>query len=85
MLLGVLGVAYLGHLQFQTPWIPGYDGYYHIKFAQLLPSIGFSGEFPWAEQSLWARSFADKEFLFHVLVSPLPPATSGRGSLRYNV
>lgn len=58
------------HLQFTTPWISGYDGYYHIKYAQLLRERGIFQEFPWAQFSLWREHFADKEFLFHVLLIP---------------
>ena len=58
------------YLQFTTPWISGYDGYYHIKYAQLLREQGIFQEFPWAQFSLWREHFADKEFLFHVLLIP---------------
>ena len=47
----VAAFAYLHHLQFQSPYIRGYDGYYHIKFAALLPSLGFPDRFKWAAQS----------------------------------
>jgi hypothetical protein len=62
--------AYLRWLQFQTAIIPGFDGYYHIKFAELLPSLGFVREFKWAAHSVWATHFADKEILFHVFLVP---------------
>ncbi len=58
------------YLQFTTPWISGYDGYYHIKYAQLLRQHGIFQEFPWAQFSLWRDHFSDKEFLFHVLLIP---------------
>lgn len=57
-------------LQFQAPYINGYDGYYHIKYAWLLRQQGIIQEFPWAQFSLWRDHFADKEFLFHVLLIP---------------
>ena len=57
-------------LQFTTPWISGYDGYYHIKYAWLLRENGIFQEFPWAQFSLWRDHFSDKEFLFHVLLIP---------------
>jgi hypothetical protein len=70
--LGVFAAAfaYLRWLQFQTPIIPGFDGYYHIKFAELLPSMGFAREFKWAAHSVWATHFADKEILFHIFLVP---------------
>ena len=58
------------YLQFITPWISGFDGYYHIKYAWLLRTQGIFQEFPWAQFSLWSEHFADKEFLFHVLLIP---------------
>jgi hypothetical protein len=62
--------AYLHLLQFRTPYILGYDGYFHIKYAQLLPEIGFVREFKWAAHSIWATHFADKELLFHIFLVP---------------
>ena len=61
---------YLYHLQFQTPWIIAYDGWYHIKYADMLPSLGIQSEFKWAAQSIWAEHFADKQFLYHVYLLP---------------
>jgi len=71
--VGLVFVAawlYLYHLQFQTPWILAYDGWYHIKYADLLPSLGIQSEFKWAAQSMWAEHFADKQFLYHVYLIP---------------
>ena len=56
--------------QFQSPYIPDVDGYYHIKYALLLRTQGIIKEFPWASLSLWADHFSDKEFLYHVLLIP---------------
>ena len=65
-----LAFGYMYRLQHLTPVIQEYDGWFHIKFAALLPTIGFTHEFKWAAQSTWAAHFADKEFLFHVLLIP---------------
>jgi hypothetical protein len=62
--------AFLHLLQFQTAYILGYDGYFHIKYARLLPSIGFVRQFKWAAHSIWATHFADKELLYHVFLVP---------------
>jgi hypothetical protein len=62
--------TFLRWLQFQSATLPGYDGYYHIKYAALLPSLGFVREFKWAAHSVWATHFADKEILFHVFLVP---------------
>ena len=73
--------AFLHSLQFRTPYILGYDGYYHIKFAWLLPSIGFTREFPWAAHSIWATQFADKEIPVPRLPRALRPVRrSGDGA-----
>ena len=70
--LVVFGLAWalFYYLQFTTPWISGFDGYYHIKYAWLLREHGIFQEFPWAQFSLWRDHFSDKEFLFHVLLIP---------------
>ena len=70
--LVVFALAWLlfHYMQFVTPWITGYDGYYHIKYAWLLRENGLFQEFPWAQFSLWREHFSDKEFLFHVLLIP---------------
>lgn len=57
-------------LQFSSPYMHGYDGYYHIKYAYLMRTEGLWTEFPWAQFSLWRDHFADKEFLFHILLIP---------------
>ncbi|HYF51667.1 MAG TPA: hypothetical protein VEJ63_19790 [Planctomycetota bacterium] len=46
------------------------DGYYHARFANLLPSFGLSRDFHWTQFSTWNGQFCDKEFLFHVLMVP---------------
>jgi hypothetical protein len=65
-----LAFAYMYRMQHLTRTIQEYDGWFHIKFASLLPTIGFTNEFKWAAQSTWATHFADKEFLFHVFLIP---------------
>ncbi len=59
------------YFQFQTPFLPEEDGYYHIKFAWLLRRHGlFRSGFPWAHFSLWRDGFSDGAFLFHCLLTP---------------
>ena len=69
-LVFVAAWTFLHHLQFQTEWLVSYDGWYHIKYAQLLPSFGIQTEWKWAAQSIWAEHFADKQFLYHVFLIP---------------
>lgn len=61
-------------LQYATPNIVGYDGYYHIKIAQVMRTAGLAGirlDFIWLPLSILnANAFADHHFLFHVLLIP---------------
>lgn len=70
MLVFSLAMLTFWWLQFLTPHINGHDGYYHIKYAYLLARGELFQDFPWAQFSWWANNFADKEFLFHVLLIP---------------
>lgn len=57
--------------QFQTPFLPEEDGYYHIKFAWLLRRHGlFRDGFPWAHFSLWRDGFSDGALLYHLCLIP---------------
>jgi hypothetical protein len=69
VLITAAAVAYLGHLQFLTPFICETDGYYHMKVAYLLRTTGILREFPWATFSLWSEQFFDKDFGYHLLLS----------------
>lgn len=63
--------AICAYFQFQTPYLPEEDGYYHVKFAYLLREHGlFRDGFPWARFSLWRDGFSDGAFLFHCLLMP---------------
>jgi hypothetical protein len=48
----------------------GYDGYFHIRYAQVLRTEGFSRTFPWWQETFLRDHFADKDFLYHVLLIP---------------
>ncbi|MHC4407076.1 MAG: glycosyltransferase family 87 protein [Planctomycetota bacterium] len=50
--------------------MPGTDGYYHIKIAWLMRTLGILDTFPWATQSLWSEHFYDKDFGFHLALIP---------------
>ena len=41
------------------------DAYYHMKMAELGPSVFGAKKFPWLTMSVWNDRFADKELLFH--------------------
>lgn len=61
-------------LQTATPNIVGYDGYYHIKLADLMRRAGIGGlrlEFIWLPLTILAPDrYADHHFLFHLLLAP---------------
>lgn len=46
------------------------DGYYHARFAQMMPERGLSRHFPWTQISTWKDSYCDKEFLYHLAMMP---------------
>jgi len=63
--------AACAYFQFQTPFLPEEDCYYHIKFAWLVrqhwwPRSGFQ----WAYFSFLRDGFSDGEPLFHLLLVP---------------
>lgn len=61
-------------LQFATPNIIGYDGYYHIKIAEVMRRAGFAGlrlDFIWLPLTiLGPNAFADHHYLYHILLIP---------------
>ena len=57
-------------LQWVNPSLYGIDSYYHVKMAQVISTEGAHHAFPWARFSVFQTSFADKDFLFHVLTIP---------------
>ena len=63
-------LALLSYYQFQHPWMPETDGYYHIKLAYLYRTEGIFRDFKWATMSLWRDKFSDTSFLFHVFLVP---------------
>lgn len=69
-IVAVLSFLFFAHYQFQTPYLPETDGYYHIKVAYLLREMGFFSDFKWAHYSLWREHYSDKEFLYHVYLIP---------------
>ncbi len=70
VLVFMCSLAMFYHYQSLSPYIPGTDGYYHIKFAYLMRTEGFLKVFKWASMSIWSETFYDKEFLFHVYLIP---------------
>src|SRR5262249_180093 len=57
-------------LQRASSGLYGYDAWFHIRYAQVLRSEGFSRTFPWWQETFLRDHFADKDFLYHVLLIP---------------
>ncbi len=63
--------ALCAYFQFQTPFLPEEDGYYHLKLAWTLRHHGLLRDgFPWAWFSLWREGFSDGSPLFHLWLIP---------------
>ncbi len=67
--LAIVG-AELWAVQFATPHMLARDGYFHARYANLLPSRGLSRSFEWTRHSFWKDHFSDKELLFHAWLVP---------------
>jgi hypothetical protein len=57
-------------MQFTVPNIIGFDGYYHIKTAEIIKHEGFIEEFPWAKHTIFSNNYADIQILFRILLIP---------------
>jgi len=57
-------------MQFTVPNIIGFDGYYHIKTADIIKKEGFIKEFPWARNIIFSDNYADIQILFRILLMP---------------
>lgn len=58
-------------IQFATPDMPDNDGFYHIKFAQLMRAEGVKPDFRWLPLTILNQDeFYDHHFLFHVALIP---------------
>lgn len=66
----LFGIASIIIVQFWTPTLFGPDGYLHIRMAQFLKDYGLKYDFHWARYSTFAKNFADKDLLYHVLLIP---------------
>lgn len=84
LLLLYFGYVYRGAM-FITEGVMERDGFYHARYAQMLPERGLSRALPWMQFADWKDHFCDKDFLYHVYlaaftrdaVEPLPGAKYG--------
>jgi len=70
VLVLVLGITAIVSAQFSIPTLFGADGYLHMRMAQFIREKGLRYNFHWARYSTFAKNFADKDLLFHILLIP---------------
>lgn len=64
-------VAFMAALQFSSPNLSSIDGYFHIKFTQLMREQGLRPPFPWLPLTILnPNDYFDHHFLFHILLIP---------------
>jgi len=66
----LLGIIVIIAAQFSIPAIFNADGYLHIRMADFIRHFGLRYDFHWARFSIFADHFADKDFLYHLLLVP---------------
>ena len=69
-LVFILFLTMISIMQFTVPEIIGYDGWLHIKSADLIRNNGFTKQFPYTTESILSQNYADTQFLFRVLLIP---------------
>ncbi|MBI4595461.1 MAG: hypothetical protein HY730_03680 [Candidatus Tectomicrobia bacterium] len=70
LLVFVLTFLFFYQVQYASTGIPGFDGYYHIKLAQIIGEKGLIRDFPWLKFTFETGRFVDHHFLFHLLLIP---------------
>ena len=63
-------VWYFIALEWINPYLNEYDPYYHVAATKFLKEKGPNYDFRWAQFTTFKTSFADKEYLLHVLTLP---------------
>lgn len=66
----LVGVLALGSIQFSKVELVGTDAYHHTRVARVIAEQGVLDAFPWTTASVFRDHYADKQFLFHVLLIP---------------
>ena len=69
--LATVFIVVLAIIQFSTPNLAGNDGYFHIRFAQVMRTEGLLVPFIWLPLTILnAEAYFDHHFLYHVLMIP---------------
>ena len=64
-------IALWATIHFSSPNLAGNDGYFHIKFAQVMRQQGLVPAFTWLPLTILnAEAYYDHHFLYHVLLIP---------------
>lgn len=58
-------------IQTGSPDLSGNDSYYHVRMAEMLPSVGFVKSFPWLHWTIFRDEFVSHHHGFHVVLAPL--------------
>ncbi len=66
----IAGVIVVILAQFSVPVLFDADGYLHIRMAEFIRHYGLKYDFHWARYSVFAKNFADKDLLYHILILP---------------
>lgn len=71
----------VGAIRWAGPAIYDGDGWYHVKYAQVLRDDGISRAFPWFQESFLKERFTDFNLLYHLVLIPfvsIDPLTGAR-------
>lgn len=69
-LIIIISFVFFYALQFSAPQLAGVDGYFHIKFSELMRKQGFIHSLPWLQYTIYKDYFRDHHLLFHILYIP---------------
>ncbi|OHB39797.1 MAG: hypothetical protein A2Y09_00170 [Planctomycetes bacterium GWA2_39_15] len=70
LLVFIMVFSFFCFLQFSTNKIADRDGYFHIKFSQLMREHGIIYKLPWMQFAIFKDYFRDHHFLQHILYMP---------------
>lgn len=77
----VLTLLVVGGIRWAGPAIYDGDGWYHVKYAEILGHEGISRTFPWFQESFLKDHFTDFNLLYHLILIPFTwgdPLTGAR-------
>ena len=70
LLVFILFLIIISIMQFRVAEIIGFDGWLHIKAADMIKEKGFIKEFPYTTESILTENYADLQLLFRILLIP---------------